>query len=180
MPGPVRLGPGVQARRESVVLDGRFRGATVRGSGFVERGRRPLRRVVVVVVVVVLVRDRNDVAGRAHERRKGTRQAPREGFVGLFDRRRRMVGRILRAVRDRAGKDRRLELLRASAVQLVWNELRSSERLPRLGNSLGKTFLNFLISFGILLSSRSARGTITRYRWRTRLLARRAAMMIRT
>jgi hypothetical protein len=58
--------------------------------------------------------------------------------------------------------------------------LRSSERLPRLGNSLGKTFLNFLISFGILLSSRSARGTITRYRWRTRLLARRAAMMIRT
>ena len=49
-------------------------------------------------------------------------RATREGFTGLVDRRQRMVGRILRAVRDRAGKDRRLELL---CAPLVWNDLRS-------------------------------------------------------
>ncbi len=45
---------------------------------------------------------RDNVARRAHTRREGTREALREGFAGLDDRRRRMMGQILRAVRDRA------------------------------------------------------------------------------
>ena len=88
MPGAVRLGPGVQARRESVVLDGRFRGATVRGSGFVERCRRLLRCVVV---------DASSSSSSSLSSSSGRTMSPgeltsdakehatREGFVGLVD-----------------------------------------------------------------------------------------------